>query len=125
LISRLAGLPTNILSALSRDDGELIPALVRDSPVQSPLQKDFRSRFTQITSISPAVSFLFKGRIAIVTDAERDVVDVSGATDERAGSRTAKSCGPDAPTLASSLRSYPHATVARKHGHRGEHEGNR
>ena len=52
-------------------------------------------------------------------------------------SRTAKSCGPDAPTLASSFcggerrptgRTSPpirKATVARKPGHRGEREGSR
>jgi hypothetical protein len=35
--------------------------------------------------------------------------------------RTAKSCGPDAPTLASSSRkTLPQATVAKKPGHRGE-----
>ncbi len=50
--------------------------------------------------------------------------------------RTAKSCGPDAPTLASSSRrlSRPNRapishirwmTVTRKPDHRGEHEGNR
>jgi hypothetical protein len=60
----------------------------------------------------------------------RDAVDaaVSGAR-MRAGrmilSRTAKSCGPDAPTLVSSLRSDPQATVARKPGHRGEREVSR
>jgi hypothetical protein len=32
----------------------------------------------------------------------RDAVDASGAFDDGAGLRTAKSCGPDAPTLASS-----------------------
>ena len=38
--------------------------------------------------------------------------------------RTAKSCGPDAPTLASSFAgSFPvQATVAKEPGHRGEHE---
>jgi hypothetical protein len=37
--------------------------------------------------------------------------------------RTAKSCGPDAPTLASSSRkTLPWATVANKPGHRGEHD---
>jgi hypothetical protein len=38
--------------------------------------------------------------------------------------RTAKSCGPDAPTLASSSReaSFLGATVANKPGHRGERE---
>src|ERR1700682_3492108 len=35
--------------------------------------------------------------------------------------RTAKPCGPDAPTLASSWRNPPLTTVARKPGHRGEH----
>jgi hypothetical protein len=34
----------------------------------------------------------------------RDAVDVDGAVDERRLMRTAKSCGPDAPTLASSSR---------------------
>src|SRR5579871_1429159 len=37
-------------------------------------------------------------------DAGRDAVDACGATDERANKRTAKSCGPDIPTLMSSLR---------------------
>src|SRR3984893_10073574 len=45
-----------------------------------------------------------EGRIAIVTDAGRDAVDADGAADESAGSRTAKSCGPWASALGSSLR---------------------
>jgi hypothetical protein len=40
-------------------------------------------------------------------------------------SRTAKSCGPDAPTLASSERQHPLMTGAIKPGPRGEREGNR
>src|ERR1700736_2145532 len=36
--------------------------------------------------------------------------------------RTAKSCGPDAPTLACRWRSNTRMTVAGKPGHRGEHE---
>jgi len=52
-------------------------------------------------------------------------VDAGGASDEGACLRTAKSCGPDAPTLASSWRSNPPMTVANKPGHRGEREGNR
>jgi hypothetical protein len=63
-----------------------------------------------------------QGRIAIVTDAGRNAVDASGAKDESAILRTAKSCGPDAPTLASSWRSNLQATVANKPGHRGERE---
>ena len=39
--------------------------------------------------------------------------------------RTAKSCGPDAPTLVSSLRYEAQATVAKEPGHRGEHEVSR
>jgi hypothetical protein len=44
--------------------------------------------------------------------------------DEREPTRTAKPCGPDAPTLAPSSweASFSGATVARKPGHRGEHE---
>src|SRR5258707_4212084 len=36
--------------------------------------------------------------------------------------RTAKSCGSDAPMLASSLREEAQATVSNKPGHRGERE---
>ena len=66
-----------------------------------------------------------QGRIAIVTDAGWDAVDADGASDEGADLRTAKSCGPDASTLASSLREEAQATVTNKPDHRGEHEGNR
>jgi hypothetical protein len=46
--------------------------------------------------------------------------------DEARRMRTAKSCGPDAPTLASSFaEATPQATVAKKPGHRGEREGSR
>ena len=52
----------------------------------------------------------------IVANAGRDAVDASGAKDEGADLRTAKSCGPDAPTLASSSREagFSGATVATK-----------
>jgi hypothetical protein len=46
-----------------------------------------------------------KGRIAIVTDAGRDAVDVSGATDESVTLRTAKSCGLDASMVGVKSRS--------------------
>jgi len=51
----------------------------------------------------------------------------ASALDETRLMRTAKSCGPDAPTLASSFAgNYScEATVANKPGHRGEREGNR
>ena len=66
-----------------------------------------------------------EGRIAIVTDAGWDAMDAGGASDEGAGLRTAKSCGPDASTLASSWRSDPLTTVTTKPDHRGERGGNR
>src|SRR4051812_23519249 len=69
--------------------------------VQSRLQKHFRSSFTQIKIIT-APSCPTEGR-AHVTNAERDAVDANGAADEQHVRRTAKSCGSDAPTLASSF----------------------
>jgi hypothetical protein len=44
-----------------------------------------------------------KGRFAIVTNAGRDAVDALAPKDERRVKRTAKPCGPDAPTLAFKL----------------------
>jgi hypothetical protein len=58
----------------------------------------------------------------IVANAERDAVDAGGAKDEGAVLRTAKSCGPDASTPASSLRDEAQTTVTRKPDRRGEHE---
>jgi hypothetical protein len=53
-------------------------------------------------------------------------MDASCASDESAILRTAKSCGPDAPTLASSWRKqFPPAMVANKPGHQGEREVSR
>ena len=72
--------------------------------VQSCSQKYFPLALTQITSISPAVSPHFEGRIAIVTDAGWDAMDAGGAADESVVLRTAKPCGPGTPTLVSSRR---------------------
>jgi len=63
---------------------DLPVGLFGGSPVQSHLQKYFHFSPTQINSISIAVSFPHEGRIAIVTDAERDAVDADGAKDESA-----------------------------------------
>jgi hypothetical protein len=71
-------------------------------PVQSSSQKYFRSHLTQITHISFAIPSRTEGRFAIVTDVRRDAVDAGGALTKALILRTAKSCGPDAPTLASS-----------------------
>ena len=48
-----------------------------------------------------------------------------GAWRRNAPTRTAKSCGPDIPTLISNWRQFPLMTGARKPGPRGDHEGNR
>jgi hypothetical protein len=72
-----------------------------DLPVQPLSEKYFASRFGR-NSFIDSVIHPTEGRIAIVTDAGLDAMDADGATDERVILRTAKSCGPDAPTLASS-----------------------
>jgi hypothetical protein len=73
-------------------------------PVQSVTKKYFASRFAQITSISPAVLLPLEGRFAIVTDVGSGMRWTRlHLEDERCSPRTAKSCGPDAPTLASSF----------------------
>jgi hypothetical protein len=71
-------------------------------PVQSPSKK--YSLFTSDPNHRriPRRLVPSEGRLAIVTDAGRDAVDVDVLL-TRALKRTAKSCGPDASTLASSL----------------------
>src|SRR5207248_557343 len=97
-----------------------------DLPCPVPRRKIFRF------AIHPNQHYLHahpapnKGRFAIVTNVVRDAVDADSALDETRLRRTAKSCGPDAPTLASSFREMiAAARVARKPGHPGEREGNR
>jgi hypothetical protein len=98
--------------------------LFSDFGVQPHLQKYSCSLLTQISSLIRAVLSQERG-VAHVTNAGRDAVDAGDAKDDGANLRTAKSCGPDAPTLASSFADTRATTVARKPGHRGEHEGNR
>jgi hypothetical protein len=121
--------------------------------VQPCLQKYFGFRTPQITSRTLAIPSHTEGRFAIVTDVgtgcggRGSVLRAMGlqggffesVSDQRAGGRemlqrTAKSCGPDAPTLASSLvegkSARPGAdkpdiremTVAKEPGHRREHD---
>jgi hypothetical protein len=99
IIVRRCGWPGNWSFAA----GELSMRINMICPVQSHLQKYSFRRFTQIKTINRAVSS-HRGRLAIVTNAGRDAVDANGAFDEQHVRRTAKSCGPDASTLASSLR---------------------
>src|ERR1700688_904334 len=55
-----------------------------------------------------------RGALRNVTDVGRDAVDAGGALDGRCWLRTAKSCGPDVPTLASSLRKATSASEGGK-----------
>jgi hypothetical protein len=93
-------------------------------PVQSCLKKYFASGVGQITFTTRAFCSS-KGRFAIVTNAGQNAMDADALKDEGRSLRTAKSCGPDASTPASSWRKYPPMTVTRKPDHRGEPEGNR
>jgi hypothetical protein len=91
------------------------------SSVQPHLKKYFGfSESKSVVKLPP--SRPTEGRLAIVTDAGRDAVDAGGAKDESADLRTAKACGPDAPTLVSSLRDEAQTTVTRKPDRRGEHD---
>jgi len=63
-----------------------------------------------------------EGRFAIVTDVGAGCGGRISAFDEWRVTRTAKSCGPDASTLASSLRRCPQATVTKKPDRRGEYD---
>src|SRR6476469_8467141 len=88
-------------------------------PVQSSPKKYFAFRVGQITFTTPAV-LTHRGALRNVINAGRDAVDVDGAIDERRQRRTAKSCGPDTPTLGVKSAEVPPATVAKEPGHRGE-----
>jgi hypothetical protein len=80
---------------------DLPDGLSRNFRVQSLCKKFSAFAVGQITFTNSPVR-LTEGRLAIVTNAGRDAMDAGGASDESACLRTAKSCGPDAPTLASS-----------------------
>src|SRR3984885_14023880 len=88
-----------------RAQGDLLNRINLMLPVQSPLAKIFPFSFDPnhfyVVSIPAHTQGAFRDRH------ERragDAMDASGAADESADLRTAKSCGPDAPTLASSWR---------------------
>src|SRR6266576_3652530 len=67
-----------------------------------------------------------EGRFPIVTDVGSGMRWTRELRKTNASvTRTAKSCGSGAPTLALSWRDDPPMTVAKEPGHREEHEGNR
>jgi hypothetical protein len=96
-------------------------------PASSPFCKNILLRSSPKSLLKLAPSCPAEGRLAIVTNVGAGCGGRGCALDEWRLRRTAKSCGPDAPTLASSSReaSFSGATVANKPGHRGEREGNR
>jgi hypothetical protein len=69
----------------------------------APFAKIFRFALTPNQHYIPRRPVPQRGARAIVTDAGRDAVDTDGAEDDRRWRWTAKSCGPDAPTLESSF----------------------
>jgi hypothetical protein len=99
-------------------------------PVQPSLQKYFASPLTQIKSKIAPSRTRKEGRLAIVTDVGSGMrwTHIAGRDSfarRAAFVRTAKSCGSGAPMQALSERNDPLMTVAKKLGHREEHEGNR
>src|SRR5712664_2677133 len=59
------------------------PGQISELAVQHLLQKNFRSRLTQITFISITVSFRSEGRSRVVTSAGQDAVDPAASGDVR------------------------------------------
>jgi len=82
----------------------ICPTGVQVERVSSPIFKNISLPPSGKSLLQPTPFRPTEGRHAIVTAAGRDAVDADSAADERRVRRTAKSCGPDAPTLASSWR---------------------
>src|SRR6202035_1039882 len=93
--------------------------------VQPRRKRYLASLIHQISGSSPPSRSGKRGVRAVVTKRGAGCDGREGAADERRVSRTAKSCGSGAPTLALSLWSNPRTTGARKPGPREEHEENR
>ena len=113
-IPRLQGMPWSRSAYLP--DGQ-----ITEFPVQPSCEKYSAFPVGQIISTSSPRPVPLEGRCA--TSSTRGGMRWTRMALRRGClKRTAKACGPDAPTLASSLRRHPQATVANKPGHRGEHE---
>jgi hypothetical protein len=95
-------IPTEVQPNTCEPHSRCVPGgQISGGPVQPFAQKYSSSLLTQIKTIT-APSCSTEGRLAIVTNAGQDAMDADGASDEQHVKRTAKSCGSDAPTLASS-----------------------
>jgi hypothetical protein len=94
---------------------------ISGKPVQCVCEKYSAFPVGQIKSITPAILSHLRG-VSIVMNAGRDAMDADVLLDEQRVTRTAKSCGPDASTLAFKLAgSIPSMTVTTKPDHRGDH----
>src|SRR5258706_7925095 len=106
------------------DDGQISKSL------SSPSGKNSSLLLSGKSALGLPPSCPTRGAIARRTSAGRDAVDAAASGERmRAGRmmlmRTAKSCGSDAPMLASSLANFRGTTVSKKPGHRGEREVSR
>jgi hypothetical protein len=128
-VIRFAGQHGAELLALAWTNSQPSPTGKSERPWQiylsSPRCKNIFLRASGKSLLQLAPSCPERGALRNVINAGRDAMDAGGVEDECASLRTAKSCGPDASTPASSVWSNPHATVTRKPDRRGEHEGNR
>ena len=102
----------------------ICPTGAAQNPVQSSREKYSASRLGRNSFMESNCPVPTRGVSRSSGRWVRDAMDAaaSGARIARGRmmlSRTAKSCGPDAPTLASSGRNYPPMTVAKEPGHRG------
>jgi hypothetical protein len=93
---------------------QLCEALQGGYGVQDQAREIFLFLFVRIYCLLSAFRCRHKGRIAIVTNVVRNAVDGDGPSDARRNPRTAKSCGPGAPTLAPSLAFAPKAHAGRR-----------
>jgi hypothetical protein len=96
--SRLLG----VLVQQARASGDLPDGLFDDWAVQSSCEKFFASPFGRNRNRATHIPCPQEGRIAIVTDVGCGMRWTRRVARRAAPTRTAKSCGPDAPTLVSS-----------------------
>ena len=87
--------------------------------LSSPFRKNISLSPSGKSKLRLAPSRLFERGVRVVTNVGAGCGGRDGVARRAAPARTAKSCGPDAPTLVSSWRSNPPMTVANKPGHRG------
>ena len=105
-------------------DGTDVATLIC-GPVQPVFKKFFAFSIGRNSNRAVPSRTAKRGTSRSSRNVERDAMDADGAARRAVLSRTAKSCGSGAPTLAPSSWTNSRATGARKPGPREEHEGNR